>query len=71
LQNITDYRQLRLRISVAPRQHYVRTFEDYLQHNRNKLKPETLSLLQQSIDEARAVEYEFIAAELPLARIAN
>ena len=71
LQNITAYSQLRLRISVAPRQHYVRTFEDYLQHNRNKLRPETLSLLQQSIAESRAAEYEFIATELSLGRIAN
>ncbi|HEY9200693.1 MAG TPA: multiheme c-type cytochrome [Gammaproteobacteria bacterium] len=71
LQNIANYRQLRLRISVAPRQHYVRTFEDYLQHNRSKLQPETLSLLQQSIQESRAAGYEFIAAELSLGRIAN
>lgn len=71
LQNITDDNRLRLRIRVAPRQHYVRTFEDYLQRNYNKLQAETLSLLQQSIDEARAVEYEFIAAELSIGRIAN
>jgi hypothetical protein len=71
LQNIAGYSQLRLRIHVAPRQHYVRTFEDYLQHNRNKLQAETLSLLQQSIQEARAVEYQFIAAELSIDRVAN
>lgn len=71
LQNIADYSQLRLRIHVAPRQHYVRTFEDYLQYNRNKLQAETLSLLQQSIQESRAAEYEFIAAERSIGRIAN
>ena len=71
LQNIASYSQLRLRIRVAPRQHYVRTFEDYLLHNRDKLQPQTLSLLQQSIREAKAVEYEFIAAELPIGRVAN
>lgn len=63
LQNIAGYSQLRLRVSVSPRRQYVRTFEDYLQHNHNKLQPETLSLLKQSIQESRAAEYEFIAAE--------
>jgi len=71
LQNIANYTQLRLRIHVAPRQHYVRTFEDYLPHNRDKLQPETLSLLLQSIRESKAVEYEFIAAELAIGRVAN
>lgn len=71
LQNIAGYSQLRLRISVAPRQHYVRTFEDYLIHNRNKLQPETLALVEQSIDEARAAEYEFIATELSIEHVAN
>jgi len=71
LQNTGQYRQLRLRISVAPRQHYVRTFEDYLKHNQHQLQSDTLALLHESIREAKSVEYEFIAAELSLARIAN
>jgi hypothetical protein len=62
---------IRLRVSVAPRQHYVRTFESYLQANRATLNPETLALLQQAISEAKSVEYEYIAAQQPLADIAN
>jgi len=71
LQNIAAYRLLRLRISVAPRQHYVRTFDDYLIYNRAKLQAETLGLVEQSIREAKAAEYEFIAAEHAIERVAN
>ena len=62
---------IRLRVSVAPRQHYVRTFESYLKANSQKLKKETLALLRQAISEARAMEYEYIAAQQPLQGIAN
>lgn len=62
---------IRLRVSVAPRQHYVRTFESYLSANRNTLNQETLALLQRAISESKATEYEYIAAQLSLAGIAN
>jgi len=62
---------LRLRVRVAPRQQYVRTFEDYLRNHGRKLDRTTLALLRQAIAEARSSEYEFSAAELPLGTIAN
>ena len=62
---------IRLRVSVAPRQHYVRTFESFLEANGDKLNQETLSLLRRAISEAKAEEYEYIAAQQPLADIAN
>ena len=62
---------IRLRVSVAPRQHYVRTFESYLNANRDALNQETLALLQQAIRESKATEYEYIAAEQSLAGVAN
>jgi hypothetical protein len=62
---------IRLRVSVAPRQHYVRTFESYLNANRDILKQETLALLQQAISESKATEYEYIAAQRSLAGVAN
>jgi len=62
---------IRLRVSVAPRQHYVRTFESYLKDNSEKLKKETLALLRQAISEARAMEYEYTAAQKSLQGIAN
>jgi hypothetical protein len=62
---------IRLRVSVAPRQHYVRTFESYMHANQDTLNPETLALLRRAISEAKAVEYEYIAAQQPLAVIAN
>ncbi len=62
---------IRLRVRVAPRQHYVRTFESYLKANAETLNPETLALLHQAISEAKAVEYEYIAAQQSLQGIAN
>ncbi len=62
---------IRLRVSVAPRQHYVRTFESYLNANRSTLNQETLALLQQAISESKATEYEYIAAQRSLAGVAN
>ena len=62
---------VRLRVSVAPRQHYVRTFESYLKANLQTLDAETLAQLRQAIAEARATEYEFIVAQQPLAGVAN
>ena len=63
--------KVRLRVSVAPRYHYVRTFEDYLQTNRNRLDPATLDLIRLAIQEARSTEYEFIAAVLSLPTVAK
>ncbi|MBF0218067.1 MAG: hypothetical protein HQL49_00855 [Gammaproteobacteria bacterium] len=62
---------VRLRVKVSPRHQYLVTFIDYLQNNRKNLNPTTRKLLVQAIQEARAAEYEFIAAEYPLAGIAN
>ena len=62
---------IRLRIQVAPRQQYRLTFESYLAENGKNLKPVVLDLLQQAITEARATEYEFIAAERTLPSVAN
>lgn len=69
--NIDPHGSIRLRVSVAPRQHYVRTFESYLKANQKTLNAETLALLRQAISEAKAVEYEFIAARRSLGSIAN
>lgn len=63
--------RIRLRVSVAPRQHYVRTFESYLKANAKNLDDETRGLLEQAITEAKATEYDFIAADQPLQRVAN
>ena len=63
--------RVRLRVSVAPRDHYVRTFESYLQANRNRLDAATRELILQAIGEARSAEYEFIAAERAVPPIAN
>ena len=62
---------IRLRIQVAPRQQYRLTFETYLADNGKNMKPVALDLLQQAIAEARATEYEFIAAERILPGVAN
>jgi len=62
---------IRLRVSVAPRRHYVRTFESYLSANRNTLDQETLAVLQQAISESKATAYEYIAAQQQLSGIAN
>jgi len=63
--------RIRLRVSVAPRQHYVRTFETYLKANAKNLDDETRGLLEQAISEAKAAEYDFIAADQPMQRVAN
>jgi cytochrome c553 len=69
--NIDDNGSVRLRVSVAPRQHYVRTFESYLKTNQKTLDAETLALVRQAISEAKAVEYEYIAAQQSLGSVAN
>ena len=62
---------VRLRVSVAPRQQYRRTFEDYLLRYGERLKPETANLVEQAVVEAQEAEYEFVAAEQQLAVVAN
>jgi len=69
--NVDSAGSVRLRVSVAPRQHYVRTFESYLKANLQTLDAETLAQLRQAISEAKAAEYEYIAAQQSLADIAN
>lgn len=63
--------KLRLRVDVAPRYQYRITFEDYLERKRGTLDPKTLGLLQLAIQEARSVNYGFIAAERDMNEIAN
>jgi hypothetical protein len=63
IKQVNSFTRYRLRIAVAPRQHYVRMFEAYLQANEQKLNAETSNLIRTAIIEAKAANYEFIAAE--------
>jgi hypothetical protein len=62
---------LRLRVRVAPRHHYIRTFEHYLRERGDGLEAAVRERLIQAIQEGRATEYQFVAAEYPLPTIAN
>mgnify|MGYP001224223751 FL=1 len=54
-----------LRVLVAPREHYERTFQAVLDQA-DKLDRRTLELLQQAYDEARASRYEALRLSVPL-----
>lgn len=62
----TRGQSVELRVQVAPREHYERTFLSVLDQA-DRLDPQTLALLQQAYDEARATRYEAlrIAALIP------
>ncbi len=63
--------ELRVRMHVAPREHYRRTFEDFLAREGERLDTATRSELRSAIDEARAAVYERVVAQWPLAAIAK
>ncbi len=68
---LADGGTLRLRARVAPRRHYVRTFEHYLREHGAELETVVRERLVQAIREARATEYQFVVAEYSLATVAN
>ncbi|MBF0470265.1 MAG: hypothetical protein HQL48_02705 [Gammaproteobacteria bacterium] len=61
----------RLRVNVSPREHYIRTFEDYLSRHGASLSGETLALLRQAITEGKQKRFEFVATTKSVSDIAN
>jgi len=57
--------RVELRVSVAPREHYERTFQSVLDQA-DKLDRNTLELLRQAYDEARASRFEALRLSVPL-----
>lgn len=55
---------IQLRVSVAPREHYERTFQSVLDQ-RDQLDTKTLSLLETAYKEAVATRYQFILGSFP------
>ncbi len=63
---------IRLRVEVAPREHYERTFRQSLQHA-DRLPPKTLNTLREALAEAEATRYRLLEQQrmIPALPIAN